>query len=289
MGHPLQEAATAAAASSAACIVSNPIDVVRVRMQLPRAVPHPTPLHAFVNILRLEGGAALTRGLMPSFGYNILLNSVRFSLFSAFSAQSSKPEGPANFISGMLAGGIAGYIAAPLAQARTILQSNVEQETSRRIASVLHAWRNHPFAGASSWSLRNCGHTGIIFSIYENNRRHLEGVFSSNLLVSLMASLQASVVSVVVMNPIDLVSTRLFHRASLPVVDQGCVQSSSSAVNIVHSQRTHLSPMQCLADTIKTEGFSSLYSGLSANLLRIVPHTVITFCLMETLRYHATI
>ncbi len=261
--------------------------------------PHTrSPVRLLYSIARREGAAALTRGLAVSFPYNIVLNGVRFSAYASLNAADrgrSANAGGAQLVHGALAGSLAGFLAAPLAQARTILQSEpgAASTDAARLGAALRALRERPLAGASSWAVRNGGHTAITFSLYGQARREMEQLWPSapSALLALASSMQAAAVSCVLMNPVDLISTRLFHRASLESqlryagsATLGGGGGGSAAVALTAPRAAAPSALSCLTETLHSEGVAGLYRGLSANVLRIVPHTVITFAVLELLR-----
>jgi hypothetical protein len=65
------------------------------------------------------------------------------------------------------------------------------------------------------------------------------------------------------MNPVDFICTRLYDASVA---------------------RSPASPLRVLEDALAADGFAGLYRGLTANLARIVPHTVVTFVIAETVR-----
>merc|ERR1719197_665173 len=65
------------------------------------------------------------------------------------------------------------------------------------------------------------------------------------------------------MNPVDFICTRVYDASAA---------------------RTPVSPLRTLQDAVAADGFAGLYRGLAANLARIVPHTVVTFLIAETVR-----
>ena len=83
----------ASVATGGACIVSNPMEVVKTRMQLqgelsPRPTRGPQPgrryrnfAHAFYTIGRTEGLGGLQRGLGSGIWYQVFLNGPRLGLF----------------------------------------------------------------------------------------------------------------------------------------------------------------------------------------------------------------
>jgi hypothetical protein len=113
--------------------------------------------------------------------------------------------------------------------------------------------------------VRNAGHTACIFAGYGYLKAAVEQRRPETKAwqVHLGTSLVAASFSCCVMNPIDLVCTRVYDASAA---------------------RSPTSPLHTLQDVIAADGFAGLYRGLTANLARIVPHTVVTFLIAETVR-----
>jgi solute carrier family 25 protein 34/35 len=87
----------AGAATSCACVMSNPMEVVKTRMQLQGELAHAVKaasaasaapvvrynnfVHAFYTIARTEGVRGIQRGLGPGISYQVFMNGPRLSLF----------------------------------------------------------------------------------------------------------------------------------------------------------------------------------------------------------------
>jgi hypothetical protein len=255
-----QEALLGAVGSAAACLLSNPLDVARVRVQTAGQPISSGPLEVMRRIARTEGPTALWRGLRFACAYNVVLNSMRFSLL----AVTEKP-GDAAAGGAAIAGAIAGFVASPLAQARAI-----QQLAPGRLSTPMQAVRARPFAGAVPWAVRNGGHTAITFGLYSRVKRELSAL--PGMAGSLAASCVASCASCVVMNPVDVVATRCFvhsHRASM-------LQLVPPA--------TPLSPLVAARQIARTEGLVGFTRGTTANVARVVPHMVTLFSLVELMR-----
>mmetsp|Transcript_29160 Transcript_29160/g.89330 ORF Transcript_29160/g.89330 Transcript_29160/m.89330 type:complete len:304 (-) Transcript_29160:212-1123(-) len=282
----VHEALLGAAASSAACIVSNPVDTVRVRMQLQQGkdgLPN-GPLRAMRVVAEREGLLALWRSMPQAVAYNAVLNSVRFSLYSAITAGTLyTTDGLSPPVGGFIAGTVAGAVASPFAKARTAAQRE----------AVLARDRIHPlklpasvsWGASSSWALRNGGHTGIIFSCYENFKCQLAVTLPllSETTHSLLASLAASSLSCVVVNPLDVVATRLFVQPTTrPAISVSSL--THNCANAAVASPVYSSPLDVVVKIVLAEGIPGLYKGLAANIARIVPHTCLTFAIVEVLR-----
>lgn len=77
-------------AASGACIISNPIEVVKTRLQLQgelqsRAVQQTkvfrNPIQAFYLISKTEGIKGIQKGLVPAVAYQFTMNGFRLGLF----------------------------------------------------------------------------------------------------------------------------------------------------------------------------------------------------------------
>jgi len=274
----VEEGIVGAIAAAGACVLTNPLDVARVRLQLQQGGGR-GPLGVIHRMWQTEGASALMRGLGFSLAYNVVLNSTRFSLYTMIVHDERHGLSPVG--GGLCAGFAAGLISSPLAKARTLQQraGNSTAEIGYHVPRSLDALRVRPFHGSLSWALRNGGHTACIFALYG----HLKTMISSQWIeapapaVHLGASLQASVISCVLMNPFDLVATRMYHQAST----LHTLGVSEGEVRLVYA-----SAVDCAAKTVVADGVQGLYRGLGANIVRIVPHTVTTFVILEALRSH---
>jgi len=252
-----------------------------------------SPLHAMEIVVRKEGAVALWRSLPEAVVYNAVLNSVRFSLYSALTvsaAQSSHMEALPKPVGGFVAGCIAGAIASPIAKARTAAQRG---PTDSRSSALVDTIRHRPFSGASSWALRNGGHTGIIFSTYEGLNRGFSTSLSglSAISQSLLSSLCAATISCVLMNPLDVISTRVFAQSSQPALVRSFGRADFAPLGCctglcmpMPATAHYSSPVDCAIKLVASEGVAALWKGLGANLARIVPHTAVTFAIVESLR-----
>ena len=256
------EALLGGVASAGACVFSNPIDVIRVRQQLPSRTAFPY--------------AGIQAGLRPALLYNLSLNGARFSLFRVL----TDDMGP--IAAGLASGGVAGFMASPLAHLRTLLQAGYSSAESMRLLS------RQPFAGAPLWALRNAGHTAAIFSLYQYCHDHLvlpaaaDGASSPSWLRPLASSLFAASISCFLMNPLDVLATRVFAASAqlLPPPAQQPLRAAAVAAApppppAAAAASAPVRPLLLLR---------TAYRGLGANLLRTVPHTVLTFVFIEALR-----
>lgn len=292
-------------------MLSNPVDSVRVRQSLHGGSSN--GIRVGFDMLRTGG---LQAGLAPAMGYNVVMNATRFSLFRLLSSDDGAALGPT--VSASMAGGMSGLVASPLARLRTLLQAGHAESVARQVL------QHQPWAGASMLAVRNGGYTAIIFPLYEWIERRIERHFETHAagpmcarwptplecagpcqaiadcplpnldcgclpafppsinserssscvssrilrrpsLQHLASSLTAAFVACFAMNPLDVHCTRLFNQGT---------PSKQGAQPLV-------APPPCgpLESSLRTA-----YRGLGANLVRTVPHTVLTFVFAEALR-----
>ena len=279
----MAEALFGAFGSAGACLASHPIDVARVRIQLGGSRG---TLGTLANICRSEGVLALTRGLQTAVAYNVVLNGVRFSTFHALTTELDLSP----FGSGLLAGALSGLVSSPLARARTIqaaadsgaaaglLGANPTQASTARsqlrLPSALEIVRLNPFAGASSWSLRNGGHTACIFTLHETLKERIAAAcpWLPPWALHLTASLRrARLVRA------DVARRRRVH-AHVPSVEPAARRPTR------RGRRRVLGAARLRGAAVRTDGVRGFLRGLTANVMRIVPHTVLTFALVELMR-----
>jgi solute carrier family 25 protein 34/35 len=95
--------------------------------------------------------------------------------------------------------------------------------------------------------------------------KHGQGRFSP-FQQHLLAVIVTSFFTVTVMNPFDVISTRLYQSSGKATVYSG--------------------PLDCFLKTVRTEGVSALQKGWVAQYLRLGPHTIIMLLTMEELKPH---
>ncbi|XP_060710464.1 solute carrier family 25 member 35 isoform X2 [Hemiscyllium ocellatum] len=236
----------AGVAACGACVFTNPLEVVKTRMQLqgelrPRgSYPrhYRNVFHATYTICRADGWPALQRGLLPALLYQFCMNGIRLGTYSVIedagytSTQDGRISGTRCTLSGALAGVAGAFLSSPIYLVKTHLQT---QSTST--IAVGHQYKHEVFQ-PGSW------------------------------LVSLTAGMVSSIFVVLAMTPFDVVSTRLYNQ---PVDRKG--------KGVIY--RGYL---DCFARTVRKEGLYGLYKGTGASYFRLGPHTILSLFLWEEMR-----
>ena len=87
--------------------------------------------------------------------------------------------------------------------------------------------------------------------------------------VHFLAASAAAVATSLAINPLDVVATRMYNQPA------GAGEGG---------RRLYTGSLDCVAQTVRTEGVAGLYKGLAANVMRQLPHQIVTFVLLEQLR-----
>ena len=120
--HPATECILGGISASCACFFSNPLEVVKTRMQLQGElqargsymIHYRNVFHAFYTIARYDGLAALQKGLVPGLYYQIVMNGLRLGSYQIMTntGLTKKSDGSLHYGKCMLAGATSGCIGA---------------------------------------------------------------------------------------------------------------------------------------------------------------------------------
>lgn len=118
----LREFGLGATAACGACFFTNPLEVVKTRMQLQGelkargtyAVHYKNAFHAFYTIGRFDGLRSLQSGLAPALVYQAVMNGCRLGSYQVFTnlKLTANSEGRIEFWRCLLAGAVSGAIGA---------------------------------------------------------------------------------------------------------------------------------------------------------------------------------
>jgi len=268
-------------AGAGACFFSNPLDVAKVRGQLDGEL-NPTgargsyrrPWYALRYLVATEGISTLQRGLAPAMCYNMCLNGLRFGIYRGVAPEGA--AGAQHVVAGVVAGLIGAMVASPFSTVRVRMQASTSVAANRvgvgrhqttGFLRALHAViqdSNALSRNMLAQGTRVGVATGAQFVSYDVLRKLLA---DSNMVpvmafVDGIAAAGAAVAATVVMNPFDVAATRL---ANMP-------------------RGKYYGVWDCLWKAVLAEGVGALGKGFAANLIRNLPHGVITFMLVEQLR-----
>eukprot|EP01121_Diplochlamys_sp_Union-15-3_P017751 TRINITY_DN6317_c0_g2_i1.p1 TRINITY_DN6317_c0_g2~~TRINITY_DN6317_c0_g2_i1.p1 ORF type:complete len:308 (+),score=35.94 TRINITY_DN6317_c0_g2_i1:41-964(+) len=287
---------TAAISTGIACLFTNPVEVIKTRLQLQgelsgKSVPkiYKGPFHAAYVIFKNEGILALQKGLTTAILYQVVMNGIRLGSHSSFKQLTGAIDPYStpffffrNLLSGAASGALGAFVASPLFLIKVRMQTqskNVAVGYQHQYSGVIGAFKEiiqkegirGLWRGSDGAILRVSVGSAIQLSTYDHWKHFIlkYKVFSNDLAVYASASLLTGLGLVLFMNPVDVVSTRLYN------------QPSQNGKGLMYT-----GPFDCLAKTFKSEGFFGFYKGLLTHYLRLGPHTILTFVIWEQIKHY---
>lgn len=259
---------------------TNPLDVVKVRLQLARnqaaagGLKTPGMLQTGMNVVKHEGVPALWSGLGPSLARGFFFGGARLGLYTPIKAmicgEQSMPPLQMKILAGSLSGGLAAAVTSPIELVKTRLQAAgrdplAPKTSSGVIRAVVSAdgvaglWK-----GAMPGLVRSSILTAAQCATYDEVKCAVireTGWTDATPATHLLSSMIAGLVTTTITNPIDVIKTHMFMGG-----------------------RTYSGPMACAADVLRQDGMAGFMKGWSASYARLGPHTVIMFMVAEKLR-----
>ncbi|XP_036436777.1 solute carrier family 25 member 35 [Colossoma macropomum] len=284
-------------AACGACVFTNPLEVVKTRMQLQGElqsrgsyrVHYRNVFHAFYTIGRVEGLGGLQRGLLAGMMYQFFMNGVRLGSYALIeSAGYIHTEGRVSAAKSTAAGALSGVVGAVMGSPIYLVKTHLQSQSTSTIAvghqyqhrGMMHALvaihQQHGIMGLWRGSSAAVPRVSVgsaaqlcTFSTCRELITDLQMFSEDSWLVALSAGMVSSVVVVLAMTPFDVVSTRLYNQ---PVDHLG-------------QGRLYRGFVDCFSRTLRTEGLTGLYKGLGASYFRLGPHTILSLLFWDQLRY----
>eukprot|EP00038_Savillea_parva_P011246 m.196229 g.196229 ORF g.196229 m.196229 type:complete len:293 (-) comp19714_c0_seq1:128-1006(-) len=276
----------ASASSMGATLVTNPFDVVKVRMQLHGAailhgggsaikssLPSPGVVTSAVQIVRGEGPGALWRGISMALLRAASYGGLRIGLYHPTKVYLGGGDSETSFgtkvTAGIIAGSGAAGVCSPLELLKTRAQSHPDHGhvrsgvvgTMRRLVAergMLALW-----TGAQPAMLRGGLLTASQCACYEEckqlvasaTRNHDPQAGTTHVAAAMMTGL----VSTTVTNPADVLKSYRYMRPTVPLMD-------------------------CVGELLRQEGALAFLKGWTASYARVGPHTVLILIFNEQVR-----
>ncbi|XP_062566383.1 kidney mitochondrial carrier protein 1-like [Saccostrea cucullata] len=270
-----------------------PIDTTKTRLQVQgqkidvrlKEIKYRGMTHALKRIYIEEGIRALYSGLVPALfrqsAYGTIKIGVYYSL-KGFVVPNPKDETlPINVLCGVVAGVVGSVVSNPTDVLKVRMQAQTEngsRETFTQAFTKIFKQEGIPglWRGVSPTAQRAAIVAGVILPAYDISKLQLLNLNMEDCMAThFLASFIAGVIGAVFSTPIDVVKTRMMNqRRYKPSV----LKSGIEALPIYKSS------MDCLFQTIKTEGPCALYKGFCPTWVRLGPWNVIFFLMYEQLK-----
>ncbi|GAQ87019.1 mitochondrial substrate carrier protein [Klebsormidium nitens] len=281
-----------------AAAITNPVNVVKVRMQLDGALVagqeryYKGIFRGIARIAQEEGVLALWKGTSAALLREASYSSIRMGAYEPLKELLGAHD-PAHtplwkkLVASATAGMIGSAIANPTDVVMIRMQARRVELTQSQVLhrpqeykSTLGAFRQIAAEEGLRGLYRGVGPTvqraGLLtaaqVSSYDHTKHLLlsSGAMREGTVCHLTASMTAGLITALVTAPVDLVKTRIMQQA---------IRVDGSNAGALYTSAT-----DCLRKTCATEGFFGLYKGFFPVWLRIGPHTIITFYVFEKLR-----
>ncbi|KAJ5616669.1 hypothetical protein N7537_001783 [Penicillium hordei] len=261
-------------ASCMAVLVSHPLDLIKIRMQMEQGSVKAGTLNTWIRIVRGEGVLALYNGLSAGFMRQLTYGSVRIGLYERLKEQTKANNIPTSPpVLGLLAG-ISGFIGAIFGNSSDIGNIRMQNDGSlpphlrRNYRHIFDAWRQikrqegWTAFGQGLWpNAFRCGvMTSCQLASYDTFSDLIvatTGIHNDHPGLHLSASFLAALVATTLCSPIDVVKTQLM--------------GSSSKQGILHVVKV----------LTTAGGMRWVFRGWTPGFVRLGPQTMATLILLE--------
>ncbi|KAK0135847.1 Solute carrier family 25 member 34 [Merluccius polli] len=289
---PPLDFALGALACCGACVFTNPLEVVKTRLQLQGELQawgsyqrhYRGVLQALWMVAHTDGIRGLQKGLSVGLMYQGLMNSVRLGTYSYCEAAGITSVGGGSIFSGAVAGALGAFIASPAYLVKTHLQA----QTVETIA-VGHQHHHQGVSSAFATIYRREGIIGLwrgvngavprvmvgsaaqlaTFSSAKEWVSHAQWFSPNSWLIALISAMISGVAVTITMTPFDVVSTRLYNQP----------------VDKLRRGRLYSGFSDCFLKVCRAEGPLGLYKGMGPVFLRLGPHTVLSMLFWDIMRH----
>lgn len=274
----------AGASNACAAVCTNPIDVVKIRMQCDAGSERKYPglVKGLIKIGRTEGvHVLLTGGLVASLMREFTFSTIRMGGYEPIKRFLCKDQAEPTIVpfykkvmSGACSGATAALLTTPCDVAKVRLQSEARLTYPHTLATLYRIGRSEGvlkglWRGTGPNVLRATIGTSTQISSYDQSKNYLlsTGCIREGPGLHFISSFFAGFCTATAYNPIDVVKSRM--------------QSES----LVKGQEAkHRNIHQVVMMIVRSEGLFGLYKGWFPCWARISPHTCITFLVFEQLR-----
>ncbi|KAG2176281.1 hypothetical protein INT43_005515 [Umbelopsis isabellina] len=270
------------AASCVATLVSHPFDLTKVRLQTVRGSSAAGMLSTMVYIVKNEGILGVYNGLSASLLRQGTYSTVRFGLYDQFKVWVAKDEKPTFWqllFCSTSAGALGGAFGNPSDVVNVRMQNDGQLPPAMRrnyrnaIDGLIRICREESpkvlARGIGPNMNRAILMTCSQLTSYDVFKEFLLGNLRlhDGFMVHLESSIFAGLVATTVCSPLDVIKTRIMSA----------------------SKHEHQSIPNLLKNIVKNEGLRALFKGWTPAFLRLGPHTIVTFLVLEELKtWHAS-
>lgn len=285
------------AGTSACCAIAitNPLDVVKTRLNLQGELAQPGVqqarayrgiCHALWKIGSSEGFRGLQRGLCPAWLLQFSNVGCRFGGYSTLKELFGvKPgESATGWLTsiglGAASGALAGVVSSPFFLLKSRFQAVGSEDVRHQHAhrtlrgAVTDIWLHEGvggfYRGLSAFVPRVAVASSIQLSTYDVSKAKIIKYtgLGDTMYAHFGASLLTGIAVTYAMQPFDFASTRVMNQ-----------QVDSAGKGILYA-----GPVDCIIQSVRTEGIQGVYKGALASYARFGPYCILTFVFLEQFR-----
>ncbi|XP_039746903.1 solute carrier family 25 member 35-like isoform X2 [Pararge aegeria] len=282
-------------AGAGATIFTNPMDVVKTRLQLQGELrarsEHTTRyrgiFHGLYVISKNDGALALQKGLAPAMVLGFCMNSVRLGMYHIAEVQgwTKTKEGDISIHKTIFWSSASGVVSGLAANPASVVKTRMQAAAHPSIAvgrqhvyngmidGIAQIYKVEGirgfFAGVNATCTRLAIGSAAQLTTFSTVKRALlaHGYWEhSPATLALAASLASGLVCVLLETPLDVVNTRLYNQGPAS-----------------NGELLYKGVFDCLRKTYRTEGLHGLYKGIGPLYLRIAPHTTLSLVIWDML------
>ncbi|XP_048739062.1 solute carrier family 25 member 35-like [Ostrea edulis] len=288
----------AGVAGCGACLFTNPLEVVKIRMQLQgelkargqSTIVYRNAIHGLYTIAKSEGIAGIQKGLVPGLWYQMTMNGLRLGTFQILTnaGYTTSSAGEYSFtrtiVASAVAGAFATWVGSPFYLVKTHLQSRAVKDIAvgyqhsyksmtqglvsiYRSAGIPGMWR-----GAYASVIKVMVGSAVQLTTFSFVKQYVVGMkyfHPDDGRNALLATVASAVTNTLCMTPFDVVATRMYNQG---------VSSKGKGL-------TYAGFSNCFIQIFRTEGFWGFYKGWGPQFLRLGPQTVLSLFFWDRLRY----
>ncbi|XP_022918304.1 solute carrier family 25 member 35-like [Onthophagus taurus] len=291
------EFAVGGLAAVGAGFFTNPLEVIKIRMQLQGELAakgkyttqYKNFVHAAYVIAKHDGIVALQSGLASALWFQFFLNGVRLGTYDVIAKMGfiRNKNGDLVLYKSVLASSFAGVVGSLAGSPFFLVKTHIQAQSSKEIAfghqhnheSTIKAFVNiykqqgikGLFRGSTSSIPRGIvGSAAQLVSFDYAKQLLKKNDYFNNypLLQIFMASMIGGINLTLLFTPFDLISTRLYNQG-VDANGKGLLYSGYG---------------DCVKKIFKSEGFLGFYKGIGPQYVRIGPHTVLCLVFWDELK-----
>ncbi|XP_002741139.1 mitochondrial substrate carrier family protein ucpB-like [Saccoglossus kowalevskii] len=283
-----------------AAFATNPIDVVKIRMQLEGELAaqkgkgvavlknryYDGFIKGGIKVVQDEGIRGLYKGVLPSLLREGTYSTIRIGAYEPIKVWLGATD-PAHtplykkILAGATSGAIGSSIATPtdLIKVRMQAEGKLVSGQTKRYNNTYSAFADiarHEglrglYRGAGPTINRAAILTATQVPSYDHSKHFIlnTGLMKEGPVLHIVSSVFAGFMAAVTTSPVDVIKTRIM---------------SQQIKGIAKGEHRYRNSLDCFIKTLQSEGLFGFYKGFIPNWIRIGPHTIISFFLFEYFR-----